>query len=161
VIELSGPAATALVGVVALAAVVWGASFSLRSALHGPGWALDHLTPVSRVLAVVAAGSVATTLIVRPVWAGLGALYVVGAVWFLVASLRRSMVRWRDLGGFEEIGPERRAAVLGRARALSWVGAGGMALLAAVLWPAGVVYAFPALVAGAVLAVVGVRLGSI
>ncbi|MFO7549232.1 MAG: hypothetical protein R6X29_10240 [Acidimicrobiia bacterium] len=160
-IELTGQGATALVAVVAVAAVIWGASFSLRSALHGPQWALDHLGSVTRALAISAAGSILLLLLVRPVWAGLGILYVVGAVWFLVASLRRSMARWRELGGFEEIGGERRAAVLGRARTLSWVGAGGMALVAAVLWSAGPIYAVPALAAGAVLAVVGVRLGSL
>lgn len=160
-IEISQIAATAVVGTVMVGTAIWGAFFSLRAALRGPEWALSALTRVTPILiAGVVLGAV-VALAVRPAWLGLGVIYVAAAAWFLVVTLRRSMLRWREVGGFEgEISPERRAAVLGRARILAWFGAGLMAILGALLWPVGPVLAIPALALGAVLAVVGTRLGT-
>lgn len=160
-IELSQVAATAVVGTVMVATAIWGASFSMRAALRGPEWALSALTRVTPVLVGAILLGLVVTLVLRPAWVGLGTLYVAATVWFLVITLRRSMIRWREMGGFDgEISPERRAAVLGRARLMAWVGAAVMVLLAALLWPAGPVLAIPALALGAVLAVVGTRLGA-
>lgn len=126
-IEVDQPAAIALVGVAATAAVGWGAVLSVRSATRGPAWALAHLTAAGPWMVLALIVGAAVTVGVRPPWAGLGVTYVVGVVWWLTTMLRRSLIRLEAAGGFGDVPLARRVAILRRARRL--LGLGGAALV--------------------------------
>jgi hypothetical protein len=115
-IVLSEVAAFAVVGSAVVLAVVWGAFVSVRSAASGPGWAIVHLGTARVFSAVVTVLSLVAIALVRPVWVGLAVAYVSLVVWFLAAMIRRNLSRLAEAGGFDEIPPERRAAILARAR---------------------------------------------
>jgi hypothetical protein len=120
--------AVLLVGFVAVAAVAWGAVLSVRSAVRGPEWALDHMRTVRRFLPILIAAGIAVVFLVSPVWAGLAVVYVTALVWWLSGSLRRNLERIEGEGGFAPIPPESRHRIVRRARGLLVVA--GILLLA-------------------------------
>ncbi|GEM_PF-3228676 len=129
-IQVGQAGAIALVGAAALVAVGWGAFLSVRSAVRGPAWALDHLTGAGRWMLVGLVVGGAVTVLVRPPWAGLAVTYVVGVVWWLTSMLRRNLIRVEAAGGFGEVSPTRRAQILRRARRLLGMGAGALVAIA-------------------------------
>lgn len=120
--------AVLLVGAAAVAALGWGAILSVRSAVRGPEWALEHVRTVRRLLPIVIAAGVGVVFVVSPVWAGLAVLYVTALVWWLSGSLRRNLERIDAEGGFAPIPAESRTRIVRRARGLLVVA--GILLLA-------------------------------
>ncbi|HEY5652236.1 MAG TPA: hypothetical protein VIW46_12365, partial [Acidimicrobiia bacterium] len=115
-IDVSAEVAIAVVGLVAVVAVGWGANLSVRSATNGPEWALEHLSGLRRVWPALIGVGVVSTALLSPIWLGLALVYIVAAVWFLSASLLRNLHRLQNLDGFADIGVERRTMIVARAR---------------------------------------------
>jgi hypothetical protein len=90
--------------------------FSVEAARKGPTWAKTHLGRVAVVMGVLAVLALLSSVLVRPVWLGLGAAYPVAIGAFLAWG------RWRQLAfvereiGFGEIDPLLREGVLARLR---------------------------------------------
>lgn len=142
-IELSANGSILAVGLAAVAAVGWASYVSVRSASAGPAWALAHLARTRPVLIAVAVIGSAALVAVDPIWVGVGVLYVVAAVGFLVAMLRRTLARLQAVGGFDEIPMHHRVRIVSRATtalavlglALAVVGGVGAAMTAgAIAW---------------------------
>lgn len=125
-IELSDEAAIAVAGFVVIVAVGWGANMSVRSAANGPQWAMDHLSGLRRLWPGLVGLGVVAMVVFSPIWLGLAVIYVVASVWFLSATLLRNLHRLHTLEGFVDIGVERRAEILAKAR--RYLIGGGVAL---------------------------------
>lgn len=130
-IDVSAEVAIAVVGLVAVVAVGWGANLSVRSATNGPEWALEHLSGLRRVWPALIGVGVVSTALLSPIWLGLALVYIVAAVWFLSASLLRNLHRLQNLDGFADIGVERRTMIVARARRYLVAGGVLMGLLGA------------------------------
>ena len=117
-VEIDADTALLVVGVVVVLAAGWGSYVSVRSAAAGPEWALDHLAIVRRpIWGLLVLGGV-LAVVVTPPWMGLGLVYVGAAIVWLIAMLRRSLLRLQEFGAFDEMDPARRAAIVRRARTL-------------------------------------------
>ena len=152
-------AALAVIGVVTAVAVAWGAFLSVRSAANGPQWALEHLGSLRHLWPGLALIGLAALFVFSPVWIGLAALYVVAALWFLAASLLRNLHRLQAMEGFIDIGPERRRAIVLRARRFLFVGGAAMVAVGVVIMDFGVV-AWIGVGLGAVLIATGAVVGA-
>jgi hypothetical protein len=159
VIQLSDGEATAAIGGVALVVAAWAGWYSVGSATRGPAWALAHLRTAVPVFGWALLPMLVAALLIRPVWAGVGALYVLGMARWLVGSQRRSLLLVEREIGFEAIDPIARRRTLRRARIAAGVGAVVLAALGVIDL---VVRGWPGLFAlslGVVLAVASLRLG--
>jgi len=128
---------TALWVAVAAPVVVmgWSMWFAARSAVIGPGWALQHLRLATPALTFAVVLGLVTALLIRPVWMGLAVLYPLAIGAWLARSRRLQLAMVDRDGGFAEIDPAIRARLaLGLARGLRLAGIlvwfGGLALVA-------------------------------
>lgn len=117
-ITLAPDAGLLVVGAFVVGAAGWGSLVSIRSAARGPAWALEHLRAVRPVVVGSTLAGLALSVLVRPVWVGLSALYVAVAVGALTVMLRRTLQRLEQAGGMEPLSYERRRAIVSRARRL-------------------------------------------
>ncbi len=157
-IELSSDAGIAVAGLVAIAAVAWGANLSVRSAANGPEWALAHLGRLRLVWPGLIGLGVVVMLALSPIWIGLAVIYVVATMWFLAASLLRNLHRIQNLDGFVDIGAERRAEILGRAKRYLIGGGAALGLVGAALLSFGII-GWVVIVLGVVLVGTALLLG--
>lgn len=125
-IDLGPDAAIVVAGLAVIVAVGWGANLSVRSAANGPQWAMEHLGGLRKLWPGLIGLGVLATIVFSPIWVGLAVVYVVAAMWFLSATLLRNLHRLHTLEGFVDIGAQRRAEILGRAR--RYLIGGGLAL---------------------------------
>ena len=101
---------------VPVAVIAWAILFSVEAARRGPAWSFDHLGIVSNVLKPALALGIVATLVVRPIWIGLGVAYPLAVGLFMVATRRRQLaVVGRDMG-FGDVRPDLREQVLSRLR---------------------------------------------
>lgn len=141
--------AASTVGVVA---GLWGAFVSVRSAVLGPEWALEHMKRVLPAFIVVTGLGVLVMIWVRPIWVGLSVVYVGMVLVIFARRIGRSLAHVQAYGDLDPLPKDRQAAVLEKA---SWsLLAGGLIVMGlAVLdvtargWQA----AFDFLLAGALL----------
>lgn len=135
-LEVGTPAGTAIV-VGAMGLVIgWGSVLSVRSAVRGPGWALNHLTAVGRWLRAAIAIAVLAVVLVRPIWVGLTLVYVVAVVWWIVRSIGGNLRMVEATGGFVEIPLDRSRLIVKKARVGLFAAAAAVGLGAALLWQA-------------------------
>lgn len=105
---LGAGAATAVVGVVAVLVVGWGAWFSGVAARRGPGWARDHLSSGRYAPWLLGLAGAGLLLAVDPVWVGLGVLYIAAVAGFLMRQVRRRLETVEQAyGPFDEDLPAR------------------------------------------------------
>jgi hypothetical protein len=159
VIAVTADIAIAVAGLVAVVAVGWGANLSVRSATRGPEWALQHLSRLRRVWPALIGVGVVSLVMFRPIWVGLSLIYIVATVWFLSASLLRNLRRIQDLDGFVDIGDERRARIVSKARRYLIAGGVLIGLLGAISIGFGVI-GWVAILMGLVLVGTALRLGA-
>lgn len=138
-IGVSADVAIVIAGLVAVVAVGWGANLSVRSATHGPEWALEHLSGLRRLWPPLVGLGVVAAVAFSPIWLGLALIYIVATVWFLSASLLRNLHRMQNLDGFVDIGVERRAEIVSKARRYLITGGVVMGLLGALAVGFGVI----------------------
>ena len=140
-VEIDADTALLVVGVVVVLSAGWGSYVSVRSAAAGPEWALGHLAAVRSPIWGLLILGLLLAVVASPPWMGLGLVYVGAAIMFLVAMLRRSLLRLQEFGAFDELDPERRAAIVRRARTLFLVMGALFAILggAALALEAGVI----------------------
>lgn len=158
-IELGLDASVLVAGAAALVAVTWGAALSVRSAALGPQWALDHLRTVRPVWPALAVAGMAVAFVVRPVWIGLALVYMALTLWFMAGTLLRNLRRVDEAGGLTEVPPERRRAILRRARRVLLWGGAVTALVGVAALSAGVI-GWVIVSLGAVLAGTALILGN-
>ena len=139
-----------------VAVMGWSMWFAARSAVSGPGWALQHLRVATPVLTGAMVLGLLAALIARPVWMGLAVVYPLAIGAWLARSRRLQLAMVDRDGGFGEIDPAIRTRLaLALARGLRVAGVlvwfGGLALaafevaqgwLVAVLGPVAVLTAF-------------------
>jgi hypothetical protein len=105
-VTLGAPAATAVVGSVAVAVVAWGAWLSIGSSRRGPAWAQRVLTGWRPLPWTIGVGGAAAALVVEPAWMGLGVAYIAVVTGWLMRTVRRNLEAVREAyGGFDPIAP--------------------------------------------------------
>jgi hypothetical protein len=154
--EIGGDTALWVAVAAPVSVMAWSMWFAAKSAVTGPGWALQHLRIASPVLAGAVVLGLLAALLVRPVWMGLAMLYPFAIGAWLARSRRLQLAMVDRDGGFGEIDPTIRTRLaLSLARGLRIAGFmvwfGGLALaafgvaqgwLVAVLGPVAVLTAF-------------------
>jgi hypothetical protein len=90
--------------------------FSVEAARKGPTWAKTHLGRVAVVMGLVLVVALFLSVLLRPVWLGLGAAYPVAIGAFLAWGRWRQLVYIEREIGFGEIDPLMRERVLARLR---------------------------------------------
>ncbi len=122
-ITLSLEAGVDVVATVAVLGGLWGGVISTRSAINGPQWAMEHLRKTLPVVVVLSVVAIVVTLLVRPLWVGVGVLYTTGTIAFMTRGVSRSLQRVAETGGFVPITEDgKRRILLRSARMLVFVG---------------------------------------
>lgn len=94
--------ATAVIGMVAILVVSWGARLSVGSSRHGPGWAHGELARWRLMPWLVALAGAGAVLALEPIWVGVGVMYIAAVTGWLMRSVRRRLELVRDAyGGFD------------------------------------------------------------
>ncbi|MGH8928315.1 MAG: hypothetical protein ACRDWH_08195 [Acidimicrobiia bacterium] len=138
-IALTNEAGLIIASAVPVVVIGWAMLFSVEAARRGPGWSLPHLGVVSNVLGLGLALAVAATLLIRPVWVGLGAAYPIAVGLVMTTGRRRQMMAVERELGFGDVGRDVRDRTLSKLRQGLWVVAGLSVLIAASLAGVGVV----------------------
>lgn len=93
---------------------LWGGMISVFATLNGPDWAVKHLRRTYPIALAATVASVAVLVFVRPLWVGVGVVYVTGIIAWMSRNVTRTLERLRAGGEFEDLPLERRRAVLMR-----------------------------------------------
>ncbi len=136
-IDVGGDGAVLLVGGAAVAALGWSVGVSIRAASRGPRWALGHFIAADRVIVAAAACGGLVGVLVDPLWAGIGIIYVAAVVWLLAGVVRRILEHAAVAGDLDGLAPHRRAAIVLAARRRFAVLGIVIGVVAAAAWTVG------------------------
>ena len=103
-----------LLAALAVAAGLWAAHISVNSATRGPDWAMSRLPGEYRWSLLVLAVGLIATLVVQPIWFGLGVAYLAVVVAWTARALLKGLQRLGEVGAYEPLPVGRQAALVGR-----------------------------------------------